>query len=98
AFEDNSALTIEYGKKSATTAAQLEIMRNRVNATMIALGDELTPTLLEASQNMMPLIDAFAQLTALFAAAPGPVQTAVIAFLGFSAVLGPSLFGLGQMF
>lgn len=97
AFTDNTALTVEYGKKSATTAAQLEIMRNRVNANAIMLGDELTPTLLQVTQNMAPLIDAFAKLTAVFAGLPGPVQTTVIAVFGLSAALGPALFGLGQM-
>ncbi len=98
AVQDGTYLTDKYGEVTKTTAAQLQIMRNRVNANMIALGDELTPVLLQVTQDMGPMLAAFASLTALFAAMPGPVQTAVIAFFGFSAALGPSLFGLGQMF
>lgn len=87
----------KYAEVTKTTAAQLEIMRNRVNANMIALGDELTPVLLQVTQNMGPLIGAFATMTALFAALPAPIQVGIIGLLGFVATVGPLLGTLGLM-
>jgi TP901 family phage tail tape measure protein len=97
AFEKNTALTEEYAKRVGTTAAQLEIMRNRVNVNMILLGDQLTPVLLQVTAAMGPLVMFVGDLIAAFSVLPGPLQLGILGIVGFAATIGPALLVIGQM-
>lgn len=50
AWEENTALTIEAGKRYATTESQLKMLRNSYSNLQVAIGDVFTPTLAELSE------------------------------------------------
>lgn len=50
AWDENTALTIEAGKRYATTESQLKMLRNSYGNLQVAIGDVFTPTLAELSE------------------------------------------------
>ncbi len=92
-FEKDGELTRAYGERNKTTASQLKILRDQVEALGISLFDTLAPainnTIIPAMQRLVnegikPLIDGFGQL-------PGSTQGFVLGMLGLAAVIGPAL-------
>ena len=80
----------EAGRKAEGFSGQLAIMQN--NAQMLAseLAEGATPII-------KMLSDAFAALTGWVASLPDGLKTAVVAFGGFMAILGPVLVSIGAI-
>lgn len=58
AFQENTALTEEAEKRYATTAAQLQILKNNVVDAGISIGNELLPAIGGAAKGANELVDA----------------------------------------
>ena len=56
AFTEGTSLTSEYGKKNSTTAAQLAIAKNNMQALSITVGTQLLPVLTDVLKAVMPVI------------------------------------------
>lgn len=61
AFKNGSSLAEEAAKKNSTTAAQLKISANNMQAFSIVLGTQLLPLITDAVQAVLPLVQSFAQ-------------------------------------
>ena len=81
AYEDNTALEIEYQKKLATTEAQLEILKNNFNLVAIEIGNALLPAINSLVKIITPMVQKFAE----FASKHPQV---IVAILGTIAVIG----------
>lgn len=77
AWEDNTALALEANKRYETTAAQMEILRNKVVDFGIDIGSVLLPMLGSA----VGLLDTFVEG---MAAMPGPMKTVLTIFAGLA--------------
>jgi TP901 family phage tail tape measure protein len=97
AFEENTALTEEAAKRFQTAASQLTTFKNRLNDIAITLGQALVPILLKALDAMSPVLRVIEAMAGAFAAAPPPIQLAVVALVGLAAAAGPALFAIGAM-
>jgi TP901 family phage tail tape measure protein len=82
AWEENTALTDEANKRYETTAARMEVLRNRLVDVGIDVGEKLLPVVVKVAEFVGKIADAFAAL-------PGPVQNAILVMLGVAVVIGP---------
>jgi len=82
AWEENTALTDEANKRYETTAARMEVLRNRLTDVGIDIGENLLPVVVKVAEFVGKIADAFAAL-------PGPAQNAILIMLGVAAVIGP---------
>ena len=89
-WEDNLALTGEAAKRYATTAAQFEIVRNKIVDLFIDLGATLLPI-------VSTVLDLVSSWVEGFQALPAPVQAAVGGFLALVAAAGPMMFITGSL-
>lgn len=89
-FAENSALTEEAGKRYATTAAQFEMVRNKIVDLFIDLGGIILPA-------VMAIVDAVGVLAEAFQGLPQPVQMVVGGFLALVAAAGPAIFLAGSL-
>lgn len=97
AWEDNTALTTEAGRRYETTASKLAMFWNRVKDASMTLGAELVPALLGAMEAAEPLGRFVVSAVQWFGSLPGPVKTFVIALLGIVAIAGPILIAVGSV-
>lgn len=97
AWEANTALTDEAGKRYETTAAKLTMFWNRVKDAAMTLGAELVPALMGAMEAAEPLGRFAIAAVQWFGALPGPVKTLVIALAGIVAIAGPILVAVGSV-
>lgn len=88
AWADNTALTAEAEKRYATTAAQFEIVRNKI----VDLGIDLGRILLPAVELV---VDIAGKVASAFQALPRPVQELILLFGGVVAAIGPLTFVAG---
>jgi len=70
AWEDNTALVEEAGKRYDTTAAQLAIAKNNINDAAIEIGETFLPVLSDMAEGL-------ADAAGFFAGLPDPIQGAV---------------------
>lgn len=78
-WEANNALQTEAEKRYATTAAQAEILRNKMVDLGISAGDSLLPAVNGVVGGLGTMADGLGAL-------PGPVQSATVGFAGLSTV------------
>lgn len=97
AWEDNTALTTEAGRRYETTASKLAMFWNRVKDAAMTLGAELVPALLGAMEAAEPLGRFAISAVQWFGSLPGPVKTFVIALAGIVAIAGPILVAVGAV-
>jgi TP901 family phage tail tape measure protein len=93
AYEENNALTEEAGKRYATTASQMEILRNNLQILGITIGQALLPAINEIVQALIPVVKGFAQWAKEH---PGIVKLGV-AIAAVVAVIGPVVVGIGML-
>lgn len=91
AWEENTALTAEAGKRYETSASQLQLYQNKLADTQITLGTALIPVMLKALDMAEPLVQMIKRWADGFASLDPRVQAAIAAFTGFSAVLYPTI-------
>lgn len=97
AWQDNSALTAEAEKRFATTAAQVELLWNKVRDVGITIGQALLPavkSVVGALDSAMPVI---ASVANAFGRLPGPVQATAIGIGLLAAAIGPMVLLAGGM-
>jgi TP901 family phage tail tape measure protein len=91
AFGENIALEDEYNKRLKTTAAQWDILKNRITNIGLQFGQGLLPV---ANSLMGPLggvADTIADIGQAFAGLPSGVKTATASFLALVAAIGPMM-------
>lgn len=82
AWEENNALQTEAEQRYATTAAEMEILRNRVVDLGIDAGSTLLPALNGVTSGLGTMVDGLASM-------PGPAKTATVGLAGITtATLG----------
>lgn len=69
AFAENTALTAEAEKRYATTAAQLQILKNNLLDIGISVGNEVLPALNQSSKSAVTLLNAARPLAPVFQSA-----------------------------
>jgi TP901 family phage tail tape measure protein len=97
AWDDNTALATEAGRRYETTASKLAMFWNRVKDAAMTLGAELVPALLGAMEAAEPLGRFAVSAVQWFGSLPGPVKTVVIALAGLVAIAGPILVAVGAV-
>ena len=95
AWADNTALAAEAEKRYATTAKQLELLKNKVADVAIDLGETLVPALHKAVDAADPLVKALKELAAEFAAMPKQDQENLLKTLAALAAAGPTIYVIG---
>jgi TP901 family phage tail tape measure protein len=90
AWGENTALTDEAGKRYATTAAQFEMVRNKIVDLFIDMGRMMLPFI-------TVVVDAAGTLAEAFQDLPAPIQFAVGALAGLVAAGGPLIFVAGHL-
>lgn len=96
AWKENSALTKEAEVRFKTTAAQVELLWNRVKDLGITIGNMLLPAITTVTEwlgKLLPIVEGAAKW---FGNLPGPVQALAFGFVGLVAAAGPVLFMFGQ--
>lgn len=61
AFAEGNSLSDEAKKKNATTGAQLKMMKNKMTALSVTLGQALTPALTQLVESISPIIKSFSK-------------------------------------
>lgn len=89
-WRNNNALTKEAAQRYETTAARLEVAKNRITAAAIEAGEHLLPALEKAASAAGDLADAFSDLNP-------STQKVVISIGGLVAAAGPLLWVLGKI-
>lgn len=97
AWDENLALTKEAEQRYATSASQLQMLKNRLADVGITLGDALVPALLDALKAMEPLFKAIENAARRFSELDEGTQRAIIGFAGIAAAAGPTLVVSGKM-
>lgn len=94
AWKENAALQTEAEKRYATTASQIQIMKNRVYDLGITIGEAILPVLNDWLKKLQPIIEnvsAFTKehpkLTVVLLAAGAAMGLLGIALVGISAIL-----------
>jgi TP901 family phage tail tape measure protein len=77
AWEENTALAEEAGKRYDTTAAKIEIARNNINDAAISLGENLLPALAGVAEATASVAEWFGQL-------PEPLQSGIAGMAGIT--------------
>lgn len=94
AFNENTALAEEAGKRYETVKSQMEILKGNINDVAITLGGPLLSAFNSVIQSSKPLIDNIAKMATKFSEANPETQQAIMRFGGFLAVIGPVSKGL----
>ena len=98
AWRENSALSVEAGKRFETTEAKLTLLWNRIKDVGITIGNALLPginSLIGATDRLLPIIE---DLAKAFTALPGWVQGSALGFVGLAAAVGPVTYAFGKVF
>jgi TP901 family phage tail tape measure protein len=83
----------EFQNRAATTANQMQLLKNNFNEFAINIGSVLLPAINGIAKGLQPMIQG---LSSFAAKHPGITQVAV-AFLGIVAVVGPLLVAIGSI-
>lgn len=84
AWEENTALTDEAGKRYGTTASKAQVAINGIRDDMIELGETALPIVAEVSE-------AVSNVTGVFGGLPDPIKKVTGALLAVTAVTGGAL-------
>lgn len=97
AWKKNSALTKEAEERYKTTESQLKILKNRITAAGITLGDALLPAINRLISKSNPVISMIERMAAGFKELSPTTQSAIIAITGIGIAIGPVLIYVGQL-
>jgi TP901 family phage tail tape measure protein len=90
AWEENTALSVEAGKRYATTESRLKNLKNTALLFAQQIGDDLNPTI-------QMLIDKANDLLASFMGLDESQRMAIIKFAAVAAAVGPAILIIGKM-
>lgn len=82
---------------AGTTVQSWKQLSALLGDVAIKVGDALAPSFAKLVVAMVPVVEWLAKLIDKFTALPQGVQTGVIAVLGFTAVLGPAMYAIGNV-
>ncbi|MDQ8218114.1 phage tail tape measure protein [Enterococcus faecium] len=97
AFNENTALTEEAGKRYGTTESQLKILRGQLNDVVITFGGPLVASLNSAISAAKPMIETLAKVAEAFANADPKTQGFILKMAALAASAGPVLKVFGKM-
>ncbi|WP_142667420.1 phage tail tape measure protein [Enterococcus faecalis] len=97
AFNENTALAEEAGKRYGTTESQLKILRGQLNDVVITFGGPLVAALNSAISAAKPMIEALANMAEAFASADPKTQEFILKMAALAASAGPVLKVFGKM-
>lgn len=97
AFNENTALAEEAGKRYGTTESQLKILRGQLNDLAITFGGPLVAALNSAISAAKPMIEALANMAEAFASADPKTQEFILKMAALAASAGPVLKVFGKM-
>ncbi|EGO5845856.1 phage tail tape measure protein [Enterococcus faecalis] len=97
AFNENTALAEEAGKRYGTTESQLKILRGQLNDVAITFGGPLVAALNSAISAAKPMIEALANMAEAFASADPKTQEFILKMATLAASAGPVLKVFGKM-
>ncbi|MDN3093989.1 phage tail tape measure protein [Enterococcus faecalis] len=97
AFNENTALAEEAGKRYGTTESQLKILRGQLNDVAITFGGPLVAALNSAISAAKPMIEALANMAEVFASADPKTQEFILKMAALAASAGPVLKVFGKM-
>lgn len=97
AWRENSALSIEAGKRFETTSSQMTLLWNRIKDVGITLGNAFLPLIRDAIKAFDAMIPVIEKVAMFFASLPTPIQGAIVGFGLLVAALGPVIFIAGQL-
>ncbi|MDK4357447.1 phage tail tape measure protein [Enterococcus faecalis] len=97
AFNENTALAEEAGKRYGTTESQLKILRGQLNDVAITFGGPLVAALNSAISAAKPMIEALANMAEAFASADPKTQEFILKMAALTASAGPVLKVFGKM-
>ncbi|RBT70819.1 phage tail tape measure protein, TP901 family, core region [Enterococcus hirae] len=97
AFNENTALTEEAGKRYGTTESQLKILRGQLNDVAITFGGPLVAALNSAISAAKPMIETLAKVAEAFANADPKTQGFILKMAALAASAGPVLKVFGKM-
>lgn len=90
AWEENSALAEEAGKRYETMASRLQVMKNNIYDVGITLGDILMPYIEKAVSKIQELTEKFASLDE-------KQQANIVKFAAVAAAVGPIILIIGKV-
>lgn len=94
-WERNKALAEENERAMSTTAAQIQLLRNRADELAISFGEKLLPHLERFFDMANKLADRVQGWIDAFGSMDRGTQEMILTFAGVAAVLGPALIALG---
>lgn len=97
AFNENTALAEEAGKRYGTTESQLKILRGQLNDVAITFGGPLVAALNSAISAAKPMIEALVNMAEAFASADPKTQEFILKMAALAASAGPVLKVFGKM-
>lgn len=97
AFNENTALAEEAGKRYGTTESQLKILRGQLNDVAITFGGPLVAALNSAISAAKPMIEALANMAEAFASADPKTKEFILKMAALAASAGPVLKVFGKM-
>ncbi|EME8213392.1 phage tail tape measure protein [Enterococcus faecium] len=97
AFNENTALAEEAGKRYGTTESQLKILRGQLNDVAITFGGPLVAALNSAISAAKPMIEALAKMAEAFANTDPKTQEFILKMAALAASAGPVLKVFGKM-
>ncbi|HCT6698631.1 phage tail tape measure protein [Enterococcus faecalis] len=97
AFNENTALAEEAGKRYGTTESQLKILRGQLNDVAITFGGPLVAALNSAISAAKPMIEALANMAEAFVSADPKTQEFILKMAALAASAGPVLKVFGKM-
>lgn len=89
AFEENTALSEEAGKRYETVESQLSTLKNEVVDIAIEFGGPFLQALRDGIQAAKPLLQTVGDLAKKFSQANPETQQAIMKYLGLAAAIGP---------
>lgn len=98
AFEENTALAEEAGKRYGTVESQLDTLKGNINDVAITLGGPLLGAFNSVIQSSKPFIENIANLAQKFSEANPETQQAIMKYIGLAAAIGPASKVLGGFF
>lgn len=90
AFEENTALAEEAGKRYETVESQLAMLKNEVVDVAIEFGGPFLGALRDGVQTAKPFIKTLADLAQKFSEANPETQQAIMKYIGLAAAIGPA--------
>lgn len=94
--DSTGALDRSFGLMASTGTHQWNMFTAELQKAAIAIGEQLAPYALDALNALKPLFGVVASLAEMFSLLPGPIKTAIMATMGFTALAGPALYAFGS--